>query len=130
MKAGWADASRWARSGVMALGGWPEGPPVLPPPGLPARLDALVDEIECRTAERGHPVRVSWAAMLSGRAGLLDLGRRGRTSPNGTCRLLRAADGWVALNLARADDVTLVPALTGVTSTDPWDNAARAAARP
>jgi hypothetical protein len=113
----------------MALGGWPEGPPVLPPTGLPARLDALVDEIECRTAERGHPVRVSWAAMLSGRAGLLDLGRRGRTSPNGTCRLLRAADGWVALNLARADDVTLVPALTGVTSTDPWDNAARAAAR-
>jgi hypothetical protein len=30
---------------------------------------------------------------------------------NGQCHLLRTRDGWVALNLARADDIELLPAL-------------------
>lgn len=40
-------------------------------------------------------------------------------SANGHCRLLRAADGWCALNLARPDDVDVIPALTGREG-DPW----------
>lgn len=32
------------------------------------------------------------------------------TSPNGHCHLLPASDGWVALNLAREDDRTALPA--------------------
>lgn len=44
----------------------------------------------------------------------------GRVSANGTCRLLEAQDGWAALNLARSDDLDLIPALTGSTG-DPWD---------
>ncbi len=32
-------------------------------------------------------------------------------SANGTCRLLQAADTWVAVNLARTDDIDMVPAL-------------------
>lgn len=43
----------------------------------------------------------------------------GLLSANGHCRLLRAADGWCALNLARPDDVDVLPALTGLND-DPW----------
>jgi hypothetical protein len=41
----------------------------------------------------------------------LGLTRQGRVSANGSCRLLRARDGWVALNLARPEDWDLLPAL-------------------
>jgi CoA-transferase family III len=44
------------------------------------------------------------------------------------CRLLRTADGWVALNLARAEDRELVPALTGGDG-EPWVAMATMAAR-
>lgn len=43
----------------------------------------------------------------------------GSVSANRHCRLLRARDGWVALNLARADDLELIPALTGING-EPW----------
>lgn len=36
-----------------------------------------------------------------------------RVSVNGSCRLLQARDGWIALNLPRAGDHDLVPALLG-----------------
>lgn len=41
------------------------------------------------------------------------LSRPGRLSANRQCALLRARDGWAAINLARADDRELVPILTG-----------------
>jgi hypothetical protein len=47
------------------------------------------------------------------------LDRPGLRSANRHCRLLRAQDGWTALNLARAEDWELVPALCGAES-DPW----------
>ena len=43
------------------------------------------------------------------------------TSANGACRLLSAADGWVAVNLARDDDIDLVTALTGLSGAA-WDD--------
>ncbi|XUL93427.1 CoA transferase [Streptomyces galilaeus] len=45
------------------------------------------------------------------RAQLAGLERPGRTSANGSCHLLRAVDGWTAVNLARPDDLAAVPAL-------------------
>jgi CoA-transferase family III len=40
------------------------------------------------------------------------LGKAGRqVSPNGSCELFAAADGWIALNLARDDDRAALPAL-------------------
>ena len=90
-----------ARSGLMALTGWADGAPRLPPVGLPARLERLTGEIERRTRAGGQPVRVSWEAALTGRAALLGLGRQGRTAPNGSCRLLATNDGWVGLSLSR-----------------------------
>lgn len=43
----------------------------------------------------------------------------GTVSANGHCRLLPCRDTWVALNLARPDDMDLVPALTGQQGA-PW----------
>lgn len=50
----------------------------------------------------------------------------GRISANGSCRLIAAQNGWIALNLAREDDLELIPALTGRDG-DPWDAVAAAA---
>lgn len=50
----------------------------------------------------------------------------GWVSANGFCRLIAAQDGWIALNLARGDDLDLIPALTGRDG-DPWDAVAAAA---
>ncbi|MDE2341422.1 MAG: CoA transferase [Alphaproteobacteria bacterium] len=49
----------------------------------------------------------------------LPLAKPGQCSANGTCRLYRAADGWIALNLARADDVALLSALFEAEIDDP-----------
>jgi hypothetical protein len=117
-----------ARSGIVALTGWPAGPPVLPPWQLASRLAFLASELHQVTARHGRPVRVSWEAAVAGRAALLGLERRGQTSPNGTCRLLQTPDGWVALNLPRSTDADLMPALTGGPVSDTWSAAAGLAA--
>src|SRR4029453_13706650 len=51
------------------------------------------------------------------------LGRRGgRLSPTRACRMFRAGDGWMALNLARPEDRDLVPAwLECEFGGEPWD---------
>src|SRR5262249_46639484 len=53
-------------------------------------------------------------------------------APGGTCRLLRAADGWAALSLARAEDRRALPAwfeLDALEEIDPWRLAERELAR-
>lgn len=52
----------------------------------------------------------------------------GRISANGSCRLLAASDGWIALNLARPEDLDVIPALTGGFG-EPWQAVAEAAAK-
>jgi hypothetical protein len=124
----WKAALAWAGSGVMGLCGHDAGPPVLPPLSVPLRLAETVRELEDLTAAKGSPVRVNWEAALGGRAALLGLQRRGRTSPNGSCRLLEASDGEVALSLPRPDDLDMLPALTcEAVEGDPWDAVARMA---
>ena len=60
-------------------------------------------------------------SVLTERSAMMGLPLAGRRSANGTCRMIAAADGWIALNLARAEDVELIPALlqTDVEG-DPW----------
>lgn len=48
------------------------------------------------------------------RTQFMELRTPGRTSANGSCHLLRTLDGWAAVNLARPDDITAVPALVGL----------------
>lgn len=50
------------------------------------------------------------ALGVTDRAGHLPLAEPGRTSPNGACHLLRVADAWIAVNLAREEDRELIPA--------------------
>jgi len=57
--------------------------------------------------------------------GVRGLSPAGRTSANGTCRLLPAVDGWVAINLARPSDVDAVPAVVEDAVEDPWGALAR-----
>lgn len=49
------------------------------------------------------------------------LQRPGTISANGSCHMVRAADGWIALNLARTDDFASIPAwLCCASDVDPW----------
>jgi hypothetical protein len=112
----------------MALTGFPgEAPRVPPGPVFSRAVDAATRLAEV-TARLGHRVDVDPATLLCGRAALLGLRRAGRTSANGTCRLLETRDGWVALNLARPSDVEAVPAMvSGPVDGDPWAALASAA---
>ena len=64
--------------------------------------------------------------LLTGRARMLELPPAGTVSSGGACRLLRAADGWIAISLARRDDLTAIPAWLdgrideGDALGDPW----------
>jgi len=112
----------WARSGAMALCGPAGGAPRVAPAALAVRAERLLAAIRTR-AGPGAALPGDGAALLGERAAILGLARRGRTSPGGSCRLLRARDGWLAVNLARPDDVSLLPAWLehdAEPGADPW----------
>jgi hypothetical protein len=92
----------------MALTGHAEGPP-LPAPG-PLAASAVEALRALRALAPDAPLPTDAAALLGEHAACFGYTRRGRTSPGGSCRLLRCADGWIAVNLARAEDVAAVPA--------------------
>jgi hypothetical protein len=72
-------------------------------------LERMGDRVDELTAQFGR--RVDAAALgVSDRTGLLELHEPGLVSANRACHLIRTADGWIALNLAREDDQSLVPA--------------------
>ncbi len=102
--------SAWASRGAMALTGWPELPGLGPPEALVARLDEVAQRLALTTAALGHEVAIDPVALLTERAALAGLTRGGTTSCGGGTRLLAGADGWMAVSLARASDVGLVPA--------------------
>jgi hypothetical protein len=113
-------AIEWARSGAMALTGAADGPPLLAPGPLASCARGAVDAIALLAGERWRAA-LDGPALLGERAAIFGTSRRGTTSPGGTCRLLRAADRWIAVNLARPGDVSLLPAWLGEGSTDdPW----------
>ena len=83
-------------------------------------LAALSDDIARRTARLGRRVDVG-ALGVTDRRGQLRLHTPGRFSANRACGLVRAADGWIAINLAREEDRELVPAwLRCELAPDPW----------
>jgi hypothetical protein len=89
----------WAASGALPLTGPTGGPPLVPPEPVLERIEAL-----------GRRVDVDAFAVMSERARISGQWRRGQVSCGGTTRLLACADGWVAVSLARPDDVAAVPA--------------------
>jgi hypothetical protein len=83
-------------------------------------LAVLSDEIAGLTARLGRRVDVAGLGVTD-RRGQLTLHPPGRFSANRACGLVRAADGWIALNLARDEDRDLVPAwLRCDPGPDPW----------
>ena len=113
-------AFAWAESGAMALTGLAGGPPV----AVPGRLAvAAAGALRAFAALAGDAAvaGIDGAALLGERAAIAGWARRGRVSVGGSCRLVRARDGWLAVNLPRADDVASVPAWLGsAVADDPW----------
>jgi crotonobetainyl-CoA:carnitine CoA-transferase CaiB-like acyl-CoA transferase len=118
-------ALAWARSGAMALTGRPDATPRIPS----GPLASCAEGVGRALAVTGARPPSDSAALLGERAALAGLERQGAISPGGACRLLRASDGWAALNLARPDDVRALPAWLEAEPSrddaDAWSFAAR-----
>lgn len=123
------EVEEWAASGAMALTGRDGGPPLGPPAGMVAKLHGLAGDLARLSTQLGRRVNVDPVALLGERAAIAGLGRRGDTSCGGATRLVRTADGWLAVGLARPDDVELVPAwLERGCGDDAWSTVIEAAA--
>lgn len=102
-------AISWAASGLMDLTGLVDGPAQMCPVPLAACADGALAAL-VSLAPEGSFAGLSGARLLGERAAIMNLHRAGPVSPGGACRLYQAADGWIALNLAREDDRELLPA--------------------
>ncbi|MCB1675968.1 MAG: CoA transferase [Halioglobus sp.] len=108
-------AADWAQSGLIPLTGPPDGPPLQGPGSIPSCARGALDALRLLAGAALLP-GCDGATVLGERAALLNLERRGTISANGSCRLLRTRDGWLALNLAREDDWQLLPAWLATTA--------------
>jgi crotonobetainyl-CoA:carnitine CoA-transferase CaiB-like acyl-CoA transferase len=97
----------WASCGLLGLTGPANGAPLVPPPALVERLA----ELGRRLAALG--VNVDPATELASRAAASGRSRVGRVSLGGSCRLMRCADGEVAVSLPRPADWEALTALLG-----------------
>ena len=118
-------ALAWRRAGLMAITGRPDGPGLVAPVALASAADGALAALRTLAPDAALPA--SGAMLLGERARLLGLARQGTRSPNGSCRLIATRTGRIVLNLPRADDWTLLPALFGV-SADGWAAVERLAA--
>jgi crotonobetainyl-CoA:carnitine CoA-transferase CaiB-like acyl-CoA transferase len=103
---------RWANSGLMALAGPRDAAPYIATRDYCGRIDELAFGVEAFARAAGMTVRVD-GNVLTERAAWLGLKRNGTISANGKCRMIRARDGWLAVNLPRDDDWNAVPAWLG-----------------
>jgi hypothetical protein len=86
-----------------------------------ARIEELLSE--CSQAARDIDALIELDhSLLTERARLNGFGSPSKVSANGTCRLVRAEDGWIAVNLARTEDHATLPAWIGMDekAEDPW----------
>ncbi|MDT7700591.1 MAG: hypothetical protein QOJ30_2916 [Pseudonocardiales bacterium] len=112
----------WADSGIVALTGHADEPPLVPPGRAATRARELGERIAALTQGR---VRLDGGRLLSERAAFTVHRRNGPISAGGACRLLPAADGWAAVSCARPDDPLLLGALVQAElPADPWQGVA------
>jgi hypothetical protein len=111
----------------MWLTGRPDGP-ALGAPG--ALVDLVAHAASALHAGSAGLATLDGLALLGERAALSNLSRRGDISCGGSTRLVRAADGWLAVSLARTDDIAALPAWleSSVPDTDPWATVTEAVA--
>ena len=104
----------------MGLTGPEQGPPAPASGRWVERLNGVVSDI---AEMRGQPLRTDAAGFLGERAALVGRGRRGVVSVGGACRMAAAADGVLAVSLARTSDAEAVPAwleIGDLTGGDVW----------
>lgn len=118
-------AEVWATSGLMALTGRDDAPPTLCPVPLPHCADDTLEALRL-VCNRDILPGVAGHRLLTERAALAGLRRRGALSTGGHCRLLPSADGMLAVNLARDSDWELVPAWLETTDISDWPDLAAA----
>jgi hypothetical protein len=83
-------------------------------------IAGLARDIVRLTTELGRRVIVD-EGEVADRSQSLQLKPPGLWSPNRSCRLVRAADGWIAVNLPRESDIASVPAWIGCDAdAEPW----------
>lgn len=106
-----SSARAWCRSGLWGLTGPPaHGGGWMCPAGLASAADGVLLALRALNTPEDPPV-IRGALLLAERARLLGLRRNGRISANGSCQLMEAVDGRVAINLARPSDWDLVSLL-------------------
>lgn len=87
-------------------------------------LTARIARLSAQLGSRVEPMTMG----VTSREGLLPLDPPSRISCNRACRLVRCADGWIAVNLAREEDRELLPAwLHAEFGESPWDQVERIA---
>lgn len=97
----------------MHLTGPASGPPVVSTAGIVRSLVALQNALRIATGRLSRGVRVDAVDLLAHRAAFAGFGRSGTRSVGGFAHMVRAGDGWVALNLPRPSDTEALPALVG-----------------
>lgn len=115
-------ALAWAKSGAMALTGRADGPPLMCPVPLASCVEGV--RIACAALTGMEKTTFPGAETLGERAALTGLTRQGDMAPGGACRLLRSADGWLAVNLPRDDDWALLPAWLETGGIADWESLA------
>lgn len=107
----------------MSLCGRADGPALGPPAPLVEVLAEASERIADRTAALGARVQLDPLSTLTERAAIAGLSRQGAVSCGGASRLLPTATAWLAVTLARAEDIDLLPAWLGIEQVgggDPW----------
>lgn len=105
-------ARDWAASGAHWLTGRADDAPVQPPGGAASQVVAALATLGADLHRlTGATPALPGVELLGERAALTGATRRGPFAPGGRTRALRTLDGWVALTLARPEDLDLLPAL-------------------
>jgi hypothetical protein len=107
----------------MSLTGEADGLPAFPSAPVASRISSVAVALGSLTARLGTRVELDLDWLLAARAREAGWSRRGATSVNGAARLLAAADGRVAVNLARVEDREVVSAVlaTPVAAGSEWE---------
>ncbi len=124
-----AEAQAWRESGLLDLHG-PRTKNLSVPSGVLHRLQRVGTRLDDIAGAFGSVTTTDVVELLRARVALTGARGSGHTSVGGSARILRAGSGWIALNLARPDDVGLLPAwLLGASfDADPWPGIAAAVA--
>lgn len=113
----------FAYSGAMWLTGSDLGSPNWPDGPLMSHVRSAISVIHGYGLQRGHELDVRVDEVLSGRSGERHFRRRGQISVGEKCHIIRGHDSWLAVTLAREDDLRMVPVIVeGDGSGDPWND--------